>query len=90
MAIHAVNDLNNSLKKVRTLHLILLLQIPLYVYAGEVLGPAKTKDVRRVGLFLLALAALNIWSVLSWYRRRVRKVCEALRSHPDDPKAITQ
>ncbi len=90
MTIHAVNDLNSSLKKVRALHLILLLEIPLFVYAGEVFSPAKTKDARGVELFLLALAAFNIWSVLSWYRRRVRMACEALRSHPGDPKAVTR
>ncbi len=90
MAIHAVNDLDSSLKLTRRLYAVLLLTIPLFIYSGEVLGPAKTKDVRKIGLLLIALAIANIWSVLSMHRGMVQKARETLRSRPDDTKAIIQ
>ena len=88
MAVQAANDLDSALKETQTLHAVLLLTIPLFIYAGEVLGPAKTKDVKKIGLFLVVLAILNAWSVLSTYPRRVREAREALRSRPDDTRAV--
>ena len=81
-------DLDSSLKMTRTLHAVLLLTIPLLAYAGEVLAPAKTKDVKKMGLILIALAALNIWTALSTSRRSVQQEHEALRVRPEDTKAI--
>jgi hypothetical protein len=75
---------DRPLKKLRVVHAALLVTIPLYVYAGEVLGPAKPKDIKRIGLFLVLLAALNIWYVLSGGRRAVAKAKEVLRSRGDD------
>lgn len=79
---------HNPLKKLRLLQACLLATIPLYVYAGEVLGPAKPKDVKPIGLFLVLLAALNIWSVLSGGRRAVAKASNVLRSCGDDALAM--
>src|SRR5689334_18202956 len=79
---------DDRLKKLRRLYVALLVTIPLYVYAGEVLGPAKPKDIRRIGLFLVLLAALNIWSVLSGSRHAVAKASEVLRSRGDDALAM--
>lgn len=65
-----------------------MLMIPLFVYAGEVIGPVKTKYVKEIGIVLVALAVFDIWSLLSWWRRRLQEAREGLRSHPDDTKAI--
>jgi len=81
-------NLSSSLKMARTLHVVLLLTIPLLAYAGEVLRPAKTKDIKKMGLILIALAALNIWTALSTSWRRVKDEHEALRVRPEDTKAI--
>jgi hypothetical protein len=88
MAIQTPKDLDSSLKKTRTLHAVLVFTIPLFVYAGEVIGPVKTKYVKEIGMVLVALAVFDIWSLLSWRRRRLQKAREALRSRPDDTKAI--
>src|ERR1700719_760380 len=79
---------DNPLKKLRLLQASLLVTIPLYVYAGEVLGPAKPKDIQRLGLFLVLVAALNIWYVLSGGRHAVAKASDVLRSRGDDPRAM--
>lgn len=88
MAIQARRDLDSSLKKARTLQAVLLLTIPLFVYAGEVMGRVKTKYVKEIGIVLVALAVFEIWSLSSWRRRRLRAALEALRSRPDDTKAL--
>jgi hypothetical protein len=79
---------DRALKELRLLQACLLVTIPLYVYAGEVLGSAKPKDIRRLGLFLVLLAALNIWYVLSDGRRAVAKASDILRSRGEDALAI--
>src|ERR1700730_9803095 len=75
---------DHPLTKLRLLQALLVLTIPLYVYAGEVLGPAKPKGIKRLGLFLVLLGALNIWYVLSGGRRAVAKASDLLRSRGDD------
>jgi hypothetical protein len=86
MATQAVDGIDDSLKKMRILQVLLPLQLSILVYAGEVLRPSRTKDVSKVGSFLIVAVILNTWSVLST-RRRVRRQCEVVRSHPDDAKA---
>jgi hypothetical protein len=78
---------DSALKNMRILYLALLLEIPIFVYAGEVTGPAKPKNVTKAGLLLVALAVLNAWSVLS-SRRAVREASDTLWSHLDDVNAI--
>ena len=87
MAIQAISSIDGSLKKIRILQLLLPLQLLILVYAGEILRPSTTKDVSKIGFFLILVAILNTWSVLST-RRRVRQRCEIVRAHPDDTDAI--
>lgn len=76
MPIEAANDLDGALKKTRTVQAILLLTIPLYVYAGEIFRLPGTRDVKKIGLLLVVLAVLNVWSVLAPVRHE--------SSHPMD------
>ena len=87
MAIQTVDGIDGSLKKIRILQLLMPLQLSVLVYAGEVLRPSAPKDVSRIGFFLVVVAILNIWSVLST-RRRVRQRCEIVRTDTDDAKAV--
>jgi hypothetical protein len=81
-------DDDSPLKKLRLMQACLLVTIPLYVYAGEVLGPAKPKEIKRLTLFLVLLAGLNVWCVLSGARRAVAKASDVLRSRGEDALAI--
>jgi hypothetical protein len=85
--IHALHD---SLKHLRILQAVYLVTIPLFVYSGEVLGATKTKGLTMIGYFLLALAAFDIWSALSWCRRRLLKACQFLLLRPNDAEAVKQ
>jgi len=84
------SSLHVALKEARILHAALLVTIPLYIYAGETLSPATGKDDTKIGLFLVALAILNTWSVLTTYRRRAQPARVALQSGTPDAKAISR
>lgn len=79
---------DSALKKMRVLYVALLVEIPVFVYAGEVMGPRTPKNITRPGILLAALAIYNTWFVLVASRRALRKASVALSSHPDDTSAI--
>jgi hypothetical protein len=79
-----------ALKEARLLDAALIVTIPMYIYAGEALGPAIPKDNIKTDLFLLALAILNMWSVSTTYRRRVQPARMALQQDTDDAKAVNR
>ena len=79
---------NSALRNMRILYAALLVEIPVFLYAGEVTGPSRPKNVTKAGLLLTAVAILNTWSVLSTCRRRAREASDIVRSHPDDVSAI--
>ncbi len=79
-----------ALKDVRILHAALLVTIPLYIYAGEVLSPRIPKDDTKIALSLVALAIFNTWSVLTTYRRKAQPARMALQSDTDDAKAVSR
>jgi hypothetical protein len=81
-------DRDSSFKKLRLLYACLLITIPLYVYAGEYLAPARPGDNRIISLSLVPLAVFNTWYVLSSCRRAVAKASDFMRSHDDDPFAM--
>jgi len=87
----ARKQFGTALKEMRRLHAALLVTMPLYIYAGEVLGPTKPRDITKIELLsLVALVALNAWAVLRTYRRRLRPARELLQAGTTDTKAISQ
>jgi predicted Abi (CAAX) family protease len=81
--------LESSLRQMRIIHVALLLSIPLYVFAGEYLGPSEPRDVKLAQLALGAMAAADL-GIAYFFRQRLRAAEEALRMRAEDAAALAR
>ncbi len=79
--------LESSLRQMRIIHLALLLSVPLYVFAGEYLGPSEPRDVKLLQLALGAFAVADL-GIAYFFRQRLRAAEEALRVKSEDAAAL--
>ncbi len=90
MAIHSAKSFDNSLKQTWKVYVVSIVSIPLFVYSGEVLGSTKTNRITIIGFILIALGIFDVWSALSWRKRRMQKARQTLFLNPGNAGAVMQ
>jgi len=88
MAIHLAESFDNSLKQTWIFYVVSIVSIPLFAYSGEVLGSTKLNRITIIGFILIALGIFDVWSALSWRRRRLQKARQTLVMNPSDAGAV--
>ena len=80
----------HTLRVARILHLALLVSVPLYVVAGEIVGPSAPRDVMRIRQILFLLALVQTGAAFLLRYRLAGPAAEALRAHPEDEVQISR
>lgn len=77
-----------ALRQMRSMWFAFIVSIPLYIYAGDVIGRISWLRFRSAGGILIVLAALNLLS-FSWaLRKRYLPAKRTVERQPEDADAV--
>ena len=82
---------NETLRKIRIIHLAMLVAMILYVFTAEVVLPHQAHDLNQIFQLGIGFVCVTILGLIVFFRTtKIRPALNTLQLKPDDPAALQQ